>query len=186
MPARTQDELYRTVAEAAQRTLPDYQALYQGLTLEQLNWKPDAKRWSIGQVLDHLYLQEKIYPPRILAACQTVGPRPAGATFRSGLLGGYLTRLVAPGGKPVPTVKPLEPRASQYDWAIVEKWERLQADFLRALEAAADRDLRPACIPWAVTKLVRFRLGDILLLEVAHKQRHLEQIVRLKQQMGAL
>jgi uncharacterized damage-inducible protein DinB len=47
-------ERIRTVLETVERE-------FRPLSNEQLNWKPDTKRWSITQCLQHLNLAERFY-----------------------------------------------------------------------------------------------------------------------------
>src|SRR6266487_1097548 len=34
-----------------------------GLSDEELNWKPNASTWSVGQIIDHLFVVNKTYFP---------------------------------------------------------------------------------------------------------------------------
>lgn len=184
-PLRQEDLLQQLAAES-HRFLADYRSATAGLSVEQLNWKPGPKRWSIAEVFDHLVLQEKKYPPKIQRALEGAKVRKAGATYREGWLGGYLIRVVRPGGRPVPAPGILQPSQSHYTGAIVDEWFGLQDSFLGHLLEAQERrlDLQGVRIPWAVVGWVRFSLGDLFRMLVAHKQRHLEQIGRVRSAPG--
>ena len=59
-PVRLIDDL-----NAADRRAID---VARGLGPEQINWKPDAGVWSVGQCLQHLLVANEVYQPAISRA----------------------------------------------------------------------------------------------------------------------
>ena len=43
----------------------DAERVFGGLSPAQLNWKPSAERWSVGQCFDHLITTNRTYLPII-------------------------------------------------------------------------------------------------------------------------
>src|SRR4030095_8377961 len=50
---------------AANQTAADAQSTFGNLSPAQLNWKPSAERWSVGQCFEHLITSNKGYLPII-------------------------------------------------------------------------------------------------------------------------
>lgn len=62
---------------------------------------------------------------------------------------------------------------------IVERFLAHQERLLAVLAQARDADLTRTRIASPASRLVRFRLGDALLMLVGHEQRHLQQAFRV-------
>lgn len=177
----TQLELLAHVSKGATDLVTHYHLTTDDLTHAQLNWKPSAKKWSVAEVFAHLVLQEKPYPARIKAAVEQVQGSRTDKSFRSGPIGRYLIKVVSPEAKPISAPGMLVPKQSMYDRSIVGEWFSLQQAYQETLSLAEQRgvDLVQTRVPWVVTPLVRFRLGDLFLMQTAHKTRHLQQIQRV-------
>jgi len=62
-----------------------------GLTVEQLNWKPGAHLWSVGQCLQHLHVANEVYLPPIADALDGQ-PRSKVEDITPGWLGRWFIR----------------------------------------------------------------------------------------------
>lgn len=133
-------------------------ALSEGLTPEQAHWKPTEKAWSVVEVLNHLYDEER-------------------DDFRMRL---DLT-LHAP-DKPWPPIDPerwcVERRYNDRD--LDESRERFVAERQRSLEWLRTLD-EP---DWNVVRthplLGEMHAGDILLSWLVHDMLHARQLLRLQ------
>jgi DinB superfamily len=175
----TQTQLHTALSSEAVQLLSDYQAAYGSLSLEQLNWKPGPKQWSVAQVLHHLCRQEKPYPALLAAGIAKAPLRPGDQPFSYSWVGKKITAMLAPGARRIPAPPILQPTHTTYDRSIIASFEALQAQYLSLITQATDRDLMRGKVRWAVFPLVTFRLGEAFRVLLVHKQRHLAQIHRV-------
>src|SRR5437764_13724279 len=70
----------------------DAQKVFGGLTPAQLNWKPSAEQWSVGQCFEHLIKTNEPYARVIEGVVR--GERRAGAWERLSPLSGFWGRMV--------------------------------------------------------------------------------------------
>jgi hypothetical protein len=71
----------RSLSEGRSRTL----AMVEGLSQDQIDWRPDPRRWSIGEVLDHLLLAERFLQhdfDGLMERARTGGPTHVIHSFR--------------------------------------------------------------------------------------------------------
>jgi hypothetical protein len=155
----------------------DARAVLDGLTAEQVNWRPDAQRWSIGQCLDHVARTVRLYPEAIEQMIGEARRRVGGEKpFREG----WVSRWAISSMEPPPSLRIRTMRR-------VEPAERLDAGSLRAefegalrrlreLIVAADGvSLRHARMNSPFTRVLKFTLGQTFAINLAHARRHLWQ-----------
>lgn len=177
MPNQT--DYHATLIQEANQLLADFQAAYGPLSLDQLNWKPEPKKWSVAQVLHHLCRQEKPYPALVAAGIAKAPLRPGDQPFAYSWVGKKVIAMLSPGARHIPAPKILQPTQTTYTRDIIASFDGLQAQFIERLTQAADRDLMRGKVRWAVFPLVTFRLGELFKVLLVHKQRHLGQIHRV-------
>lgn len=143
-----------------------------------LNWKPGPEKWSILECLDHLNRYNRYYNTQIKKALAG-SSRPF--RFSHGWLGGYFIRTVSPdNGKPMQTLKHLNPAGSHLDQATLQEFLAHQKELLRLLEQARGADLNRRRVPVEVFRLLRIKTGDALTFVIRHQERHLQQALRVK------
>ncbi len=163
------------------------ETLASGLDDDSANWRPDAKRWSIAQCIDHLNAVCRLYFPDLDAAVASarakglVGP----SEPRAGWLGGWMIRTAEPPvGMKLRSPRPFVPADKL---SIEHTLEQYRADKqrLRGILAAADGlDLRRAKMRMSAFKLVKLGLGDLLAFLLAHERRHLRQAEQVRREPG--
>jgi hypothetical protein len=171
-----------TVLAEAALVAGEVRRAFGALSAEQLNWKPDAREWSIAQCLDHLILSNRPYVPifedllagrrrRRLRERVPVLPR---------LFGSLLINTQRPeSGRKVQARPAFLPSASARPPAIVatfvEEHERLQG----LMEASRGLDLAEIVITSPVLGLITYSLLDACRIVVAHEQHHFVQATRV-------
>jgi len=152
------------------------------LSDRQIAWTPPEGGWGVGQCFEHLIVVADDYDERLsprLAEARASSDSPALVGHKSTLLGRLFVNGVKPASPrrfkaPGAFVPPPEPRAGVVP-AFCERQTRL-ADLL---EQARGIDLSRYTITSPVSKLIRFNLGDALLILVYHAERHLNQATRV-------
>ncbi|HZH98555.1 MAG TPA: DinB family protein [Fimbriimonadaceae bacterium] len=150
-----------------------------GLGREALNWKAAPDGWSVAQCLDHLIRTADMYLGALDAAISAAPPR-AEEAHRNTWLGGKIIAAVGPDSKAnVPVPKPLIPSEAPFDESICDRFLD-QIGVIRALVSRAESvDLNRAKLSSPMLKLIRFNLGDALLILGVHGLRHIRQARRV-------
>src|SRR5207248_8369970 len=113
----------KTVADEAR-------AAFGQMTASQLNWKPGAQRWSIGQVFEHLLKTDLQYIPIIEQVVRGDYRPNLWQRFSplSRLWGGLVLRAVAPESqKKVKAPQVFQPSASSVDREVINRFAAVQS-----------------------------------------------------------
>jgi hypothetical protein len=156
----------------------DVPGLVAGLNHEQFNWRPSPGRWSIAQCLDHLNLSAQRFVPAMdaaLAGAEQRGLRSRGP-FTYPMLERWFTRSQEPPPKlRSRTFKTLTPAANLDMEDVVARFNAWQEQFEQRLRRADGIDLGRARHRSPVFPLLKWSLGTMFALTLAHQRRHLWQ-----------
>ncbi len=149
------------------------------LPVETLNWRPEAGQWSILECLEHLNLYGDFYLVEIEKRMLQAPARPEARRFRSGWLGNYFAKMMAPKEGEVKnkmkTFKDKNPLGSELDPTIVDRFLRQQERMVGLLEMAQQHDLSRVKTGITISKWIKLRLGDTFRVVIYHNERHLVQ-----------
>jgi hypothetical protein len=159
-------------------------ALLDGLRDPQLTWRPDAARWSLAEICEHLAVITTAYLPALDGAIRA-GQRDGAYSdrpFRASLFGRVLVWTMEP---PVrlrqssPRVlRPVQRAAPQQ---CVQQYHATQHALERTLERAAGLDLTNVRVTTPLRPQLRLSLGTVIALLLAHERRHLWQATVVRQ-----
>ena len=152
------------------------------LSPEQLNWKPAADSWSVGQCLDHLLVANDVYLPPIAEALENRRPAPVDA-ITPGWFGRWFIRSYI---EPSPqTSKGRAPRkiapASQVDPSVLERFLQSNDVARDLVRRAGAYDVNRIRFRNPFVPVLRFTVGTGLEIVWRHQRRHLLQAERVKQ-----
>lgn len=151
-------------------------ALATGLTVAQLNWRPQPGAWSIGQCLEHLCIANDVYAGAIASALpgrsggpvDAITPGPFGRWFiRNYIEPSARTRRAKAPGKIAP--------GTQVDAGILDRFLQSNAAAREIVERARDIDVNRVRFKNPFVPLVRFTVGTGLEILSRHERRHLLQ-----------
>jgi hypothetical protein len=185
MPADPRPEMLRTYANAQSLA----HAVADALTDEAFNWKPDAKRWSVGECFLHLNTMAKGYLPVLEAAVAADGPR-ADGPYRYGWVSRRFIAAVRPGSRPMPTGGAMKPPAAHGGRSAVDKARALDGfdayteRFVGVVRASDGLDLARIRVASPFLPLLRLPLGAFLEALGLHNVRHMQQAERVTQAPG--
>ena len=155
----------------------------------QLNWKPSPKKWSIGQVYDHLNTEFNLYDKQLIKINKkdNLPKRTDNWQQRTTISGKFLNRMINPASKKkVPAPGKFKPSQSEIESSIFEKQlanlDKLSTYIQKAENEAWDLNKIPVISP--ALFLLRMNLGECFQLEVFHNQRHLQQAKRVMKAEG--
>lgn len=161
--------------------------VFGALTPAQLNWKPSAESWSVGQCFDHLINTNRTFFPEM--------ERVAAGTFKSSLwarvspFSGLIGRLVIGSldpvkGRKTKAARVFEPTKSDVDADVLEKFATHQEELVRRMRATAGVDLSRTMVTSPVTAVATYSLLDAYRIVVGHERKHFEQARRVTEEAG--
>lgn len=155
------------------------------LPLECLQQRPDPKRWSVMETLQHMNLSSGHYH-RLLQ--RIYANENNGLRFRTSFLPGYWgdrsarAMDVQPDGRirfRMPTIARFTPRAADVEgWQALDRFEAMCHGFIGLLERAKTRGLEGEKVTSTLGPILRLRTGDAFRFPIAHQRRHWLQIER--------
>ena len=163
----------------------DARALFGALNETQLNWKPSANQWSVGQCFDHLIVTNRSFFPLLEKVGR--GERRNSAWERWSPLSGFFGKIIArtlEGERKFKAPKNIEPSSSDTPGDIIFKFAEHQREMSALLSATVGRDLNKVIITSPISRFVTYRLPDACRIVVAHERRHFAQARRVMETEG--
>lgn len=165
--------------ERNERVAGEFEAALAGLGSTQLAWGPPGGGWSIAEVLEHLCISLDSYLVTLLEKRGRDHPPASDTTeWRPSLLGGLLANSLRSARKlPAPRIyRPgLEPRMN-----VAHEFLTRQREVTRLIEASDGINWRKVRSVSPVSRFIRINLGDCFQILVAHAERHLGQVARVR------
>jgi hypothetical protein len=173
-----------TIVSEAEKNNATASDLVRGLTEQQLNWKPDAKQWSIAQCLEHLAVTSKQfngYFKQLIESARLKWPTNGAIPYRPSLVGGWLIKQVVPETtRKVPAPKVFKPSDSSSIQEPLGLFLKQQEEFVGFVRESEGVDYNRARLRSPVTPLMRYSLADAFVVTIVHGYRHLAQANRVK------
>ena len=156
------------------------------LTASQLNWKPSAERWSVGQCFDHLLTSHKGYLPIVESVL--AGKKP---TFWErmpgipGLAGKLMINSLDPATtRKIKAPKSFEPAQSDIPPAVIDDFVAQQHAIVEKMKATAHLNLEKIVISSPALAAITYSLMDAYRIIVVHEHRHFQQAKRVTEEAG--
>ena len=159
--------------------------LAHGLTAAQLNWKPAAHMWSVGQCLDHLLVANNVYLPPIATALDNK-PRSPVDRITPGWGGRWFIRNYiepSPRSRTARAPRKITP-SPQVETTLLDEFLRSQDIARDLVRRASDYNVNRIRFVNPFVPLVRFTVGTGFEIIWRHQRRHLLQADKVKQTPG--
>jgi hypothetical protein len=163
------------------------QATFGGFDARQLNWRPDAARWSVAQCFEHLLVANRLMMRAAQDALTDTAPRTLWQRLPvlPGVLGRMLIRSQAPEAVRKFTASPkAQPATSDIAADIIQRFVEQHRDSVRWLEALDERRAARAIMTSPFIRVVTYSVLDGCRLILAHDRRHFEQARRVTSSPG--
>lgn len=163
------------------------EAAFGGLDARQLNWRPDAARWSVAQCFDHLLVSNRLM---LRAADDALDDAKPGTIWQRlpvlpRVLGRLLIRSQAPGSARKFTAAPkAQPATGDMAADIVRRFVEQHSDVVTWLQALDERHAARAIMTSPFMRVITYSVLDGCRLVLAHDRRHLEQARRVTSSPG--
>ena len=158
------------------------QATFDGFDARQLNWRPDATRWSVAQCFEHLLTANRLMLRAAEAALDSALPRTLWQRLPvlPGLLGRMLIRSQAPTATRKFTAPPrAQPATSDIAADIIQRFIEQHRDAVALVQELDEQDAARAIMTSPFIRIVTYSVLDGWRLILAHDQRHFEQARRV-------
>jgi len=153
------------------------------LSETQWNWKPNDSTWSVAEVIEHLIVHDELFyrEARVLTGIPEMTPQEAALFSEDSIISSY--REITPQniGRSPSYMEPLGRWCSKED--ALSAYSRIRTalvDFVKT----TDKDLRKIYTSSGRGPTTYRDLHQLLLISVAHTQRHLKQIKKIKSEEG--
>jgi len=156
-------------------------ALARGLSVAQLNWKPRADVWSVGQCLEHLCIANEVY---VHPMAESLGGPPAGPVdeITPGWFGRwFIRRYIEPTTQRTRARAPrkITPAAVQIDPSILDRFIASNRAVRDIIGRAQGLDVNRVRFRNPYVPGIRFTVGTGLQIIARHNHRHLLQAERV-------
>lgn len=175
------------LVQELQAVAEDARKVFGGLSPAQLNWKPSAGQWGVGQCFDHLIVTNRSFFP--------VMERVAAGTFKSdlwarvspfsGFFGRYILGALDPSrGKKIKAPRAFLPASSDVDAEVIGRFVENLSEVSARMRATEGVDLGRTVVTSPAMALVTYSLRDVYRIFVAHARGHFEQARRVTRTEG--
>lgn len=164
-----------------------FESAFGSLSAEQLNRRPNASAWSIGQVIDHIIQVNESYYPIIEALRSGTYRTPwtAKLPFLVNWFGKFILNGVEPKRKKkIKTFPVWEPVQSDVRADIVQHFAQHQLKLKKLMTDCGDLVQRGTVISSPANPFIVYKIGRAFDIIVAHEERHLNQAKEIKVFMG--
>ncbi|NAS12141.1 DinB family protein [Poritiphilus flavus] len=149
-----------------------------GLSIEQLNWKPNPETWSIAQNIEHLIVVNKSYFPVIDSIRK--GTYKTSFLAKFGFMVSFFEKTIlkavqADRKKKMRTFPIWEPAKSEIPPGILDRFKAHQAELKILFENSKDLVEKGTIISSPANKNIVYKLGTAFDIIVTHEKRHLAQ-----------
>jgi hypothetical protein len=154
------------------------QAMFGGCDARQLNWRPDAARWSIAQCFDHLLTANRLMFHAAEDALDDAVPRTVWQRLPvlPGIVGRMLVRSQAPGAaRKFNAPSSAQPATSDIAADIIQRFIEQHRNAVARVRALDERDAARAIMTSPFIRVVTYSVLDGWRLVLAHDRRHFEQ-----------
>ena len=173
-----------TVIAAVTQTAADAKSTFGNLSPTQLNWKPSAERWSVGQCFDHLISSNKGYLPIIddvlKGRKQSVWES---MPLLPGLAGKLLIKSLDPAStRKIKAPKRFEPAQSNISASVIDDFVEQQTRIVEKMKATQHLNLEKIVITSPAIAIATYSLMDAYRVIVVHEHRHFQQAKRVTEE----
>lgn len=160
---------------------------FQDLSEEDLVWKPAPEKWSIAECLKHIIIANSTYLKDIEHRLQKAEVKTIEYPITFSITGKLFLYAVDPKYKwkvPAPKIfKPTKENKLENGKESVEEFLKLQMEIMQIARRACAYDHQHVHTYSPLSKLLKFNVGEQLYIMMRHTKRHINQAIRVKDQL---
>jgi|SRR5215471_1211098 len=174
------------VRSGLQDMMRQTQATFGAYDARQVNWRPDATRWSVAQCFEHLLTTGNLI--RRAAEVALNGTEPRSIWQRLPILprvtGRLLIRSLAPHATRKLTAPPTAQPASDISADVIRRFIDRRSQLVEWVQSLDEKSASRAIMTSPFVDVVAYSVLDACRILVAHDRRHFEQACRVTQAPG--
>jgi hypothetical protein len=162
----------------------DVEHVFGALNARQLNWRPDATRWSVGQCLEHLLTTNRLMCSRADDALNPAHPRTVWQRLPGlpAMFGKLLVRSQAPQAtRKYQAPTPARPSTSDIATDVVQRFVTQHREAVERVAALDEARAARVIMSSPFARVITYSVLDGWRLILAHDRRHVEQARRVTQ-----
>ena len=160
---------------AVNQIATDTKSTFGHLSPSQLNWKPAAERWSVGQCFDHLITSN--IDDVLAGKKRTLWQR---MPLLPGLVAKLFIKSLDPANtRKIKAPKRFEPAQSDITAAVIDDFIKQQTAIVEKMKATEHLKLEKIVITSPAAAAIIFSLMDAYRILVVHEHRHFQQAKRV-------
>jgi hypothetical protein len=172
------DPQVRGYLEQLDAIMLDARQVAADLSHQQFNWRPEGRRWSVGQCLEHLTLTARLYPAKIEAMIRESAERAGRGepAYREGWFTNWFVRsMEPPPSMRVRTSSKVEPASSLDPASVLAAFEESHNELRKLIRSADGVSLTHGRTTSPFLSVLRFTMNQVFGTLMAHARRHLWQ-----------
>ena len=173
-----------TLIAAANEVAAEAKSAFGNLSPSQLNWKPGAERWSVGQCFDHLLTTNRGYLPIIEDVLK--GRKQSvweSMPLLPGLAGKLLIKYLDPAStRKIKAPERFQPAQSDITPSVINDFTKQQATIVERMKASEHLNLDKIVITSPAAAAITYSLMDAYRIIVVHEHRHFQQAKRVTEE----
>jgi hypothetical protein len=164
----------------------DAKATFGNLSAEQINWKPSADGWSVGQCFEHLIKTNSLFFPELEKIERGERSNSFWENYSplSSFFGNLLVKSLQKDERKFKAPSKAIVPPSEIDANIIEKFAAHQTEVIDKIKRTDNADWRKIKITSPFMKLMTYKLEDGFSIVVEHERRHFRQAQRVTQAEG--
>ena len=174
------------VASELEAVSANAQTTFGGLSDEQVNWKPSATGWSVGQCFEHLIKSNELFFDELDKIASGVRQNSFLEKYSplSSFFGNLLINSLKKDSRKfkAPTQKIVPP--SKIDANIIEIFAAHQSELIGKIRRTESADWRKIKVTSPFMRFVTYKLSDGYQVIVEHEKRHVRQAERVMKADG--
>jgi hypothetical protein len=179
------NETAKLVSELGQISA-DAQKTFGNLSAAQINWKPSAGGWSVGQCFEHLIKTNELFYGELEQISGGARKNSLWENYSplSSFFGNLLINSLKKDSRKfkAPTREIVPP--SEIDSNVIKTFAAHQAELIEKIKRTESADWRRTKITSPFMKLVTYKLSDGFQVVLEHERRHVRQAGRVVQTEG--
>ena len=175
-----------TISELEQIAVNTRQA-FGGLSPGQINWKPSAESWSVGQCFEHLIKANSAFFSQFESIIRGEKKQTTWESYSplSSFFGNLLLKSVSPEGKrKLKAPPPAVPSASNISPSIIADFAKHQSELIEKIRLMESFDSNRIILTSPFIRVITYSLFDAYRITIAHEKRHFAQAERVVQSVG--
>lgn len=154
--------------------------LFENKSEEQINKKPTPGSWSAAECVEHLNSYASSYLSNIKVAAKSPDNIERDKIYSPRFLPSKFIKAVGPNAKlKLKSIHVGTLDSCNLDKCIIDQFIGYQEKFLNIPNHISSEDLKRTKVSSPFARILKFQLGEILLLTLYHQQRHLNQAERV-------